>query len=197
MNIKLADRLVQLRKENGYSQEALAEKLGLSRQSISKWERAEASPDTDNLVALAKIYGVSLDELIGAAEPEKAEESEKAEKKKAELNAMQLKGKKLLKIFPVFTLIIVALFVAVGFATGYWHPAWLLFLLIPLVLTAALSLILGKSKRIAAMLFTSTVALIAVILFLAAGLFLDAWAVAWVVFLAIPIYAYIAFLKTK
>ena len=197
MNIKLADRLVQLRKENGYSQEALAEKLGLSRQSISKWERAEASPDTDNLVALAKIYGVSLDELIGAAEPEKAEESEKAEKKKAELNAMQLKGKKLLKIFPVFTLIIVALFVAVGFATGYWHPAWLLFLLIPLVLTAALSLLLGKSKRIAAMLFTSTVALIAVILFLAAGLFLDAWAVAWVVFLAIPIYAYIAFLKTK
>lgn len=197
MNIKLADRLVQLRKENGYSQEALAEKLGLSRQSISKWERAEASPDTDNLVALAKIYGVSLDELIGAAEPGKAEESEKAEKKKAELNAMQLKGKKLLKIFPVFTLIIVALFVAVGFATGYWHPAWLLFLLIPLVLTAALSLLLGKSKRIAAMLFTSTVALIAVILFLAAGLFLDAWAVAWVVFLAIPIYAYIAFLKTK
>lgn len=197
MNIKLADRLVQLRKENGYSQEALAEKLGLSRQSISKWERAEASPDTDNLVALAKIYGVSLDELIGAAEPEKTEEPEKAEKKKAELNAMQLKGKKLLKIFPVFTLIIVALFVAVGFATGYWHPAWLLFLLIPLVLTAALSLILGKSKRIAAMLFTSTVTLIAVILFLAAGLFLDAWAVAWVVFLAIPIYAYIAFLKTK
>ena len=55
MNIKLADRLVALRKENGYSQEVLAEKLGLSRQSISKWERAEASPDTDNLIALAQV----------------------------------------------------------------------------------------------------------------------------------------------
>ena len=65
MNIKLADRLVALRKENGYSQEVLAEKLGLSRQSISKWERAEASPDTDNLIALAQVYNMTLDELLG------------------------------------------------------------------------------------------------------------------------------------
>ena len=42
----------------------MASKLGISRQSVSKWERAEASPDTDNLICLAKIYGVSLDELL-------------------------------------------------------------------------------------------------------------------------------------
>lgn len=46
------------------SQEALAEKLGISRQAVSKWERAEASPDTDNLILLARLYGVSLDELL-------------------------------------------------------------------------------------------------------------------------------------
>ena len=64
MNIEIANKLVELRKKNGYSQEELAAKLGLSRQAISKWERAEASPDTDNLICLAKLYGVSLDELL-------------------------------------------------------------------------------------------------------------------------------------
>ena len=64
MNLEIASRLVALRKENNLSQEALAEKLGISRQAVSKWERAEASPDTDNLIALAKLYHVSLDELL-------------------------------------------------------------------------------------------------------------------------------------
>jgi len=64
MNIEIADRLVNLRKANGLSQENLAEKLGISRQAVSKWERAEASPDTDNLIALARLYKISLDELL-------------------------------------------------------------------------------------------------------------------------------------
>lgn len=64
MNIEIANRLVKLRKEKGLSQEELADKLGLSRQAVSKWERAEASPDTDNLICLAKLYGVSLDQLL-------------------------------------------------------------------------------------------------------------------------------------
>lgn len=64
MNIEIANRLVNLRKENNLSQEALAEKLGISRQAVSKWERAEASPDTDNLILLSRLYGVSIDELL-------------------------------------------------------------------------------------------------------------------------------------
>lgn len=64
MNIEVANRLQKLRKEKGYSQEQLAEALGISRQAVSKWERAEASPDTDNLILLARLYGVSLDELL-------------------------------------------------------------------------------------------------------------------------------------
>ena len=82
MTIETANRLVELRKKNNLSQEELAEKLGVSRQAVSKWERSEASPDTDNLIALAEIYGMSLDELIfgekrgGACEEEKKDESE-------------------------------------------------------------------------------------------------------------------------
>ena len=64
MNIETANRLLELRKQHNLSQEELAEKLGVSRQAVSKWERSEASPDTDNLIALAKIYGLSLDELV-------------------------------------------------------------------------------------------------------------------------------------
>lgn len=64
MNIEIANRLVNLRKSNHLSQEALAEKLGISRQAVSKWERAEASPDTDNLIMLARLYHISLDELL-------------------------------------------------------------------------------------------------------------------------------------
>jgi transcriptional regulator with XRE-family HTH domain len=68
MNIEIANRLVELRKKSGLSQEELAAKLGLSRQAVSKWERAEASPDTDNLICLAKLYGVSLDHLLNTDE---------------------------------------------------------------------------------------------------------------------------------
>ncbi len=95
MNIKIADRLVELRKKNGLSQEQLADKLGLSRQAVSKWERAEASPDTDNLICLAKLYHVSLDELLSTDETiediaketkEREEEKETDKKTNATIN---------------------------------------------------------------------------------------------------------------
>lgn len=74
MTLETANRLFELRKKHNLSQEELAEKLGVSRQAVSKWERSEASPDTDNLIALAKIYGLSLDELIYGEKEEKKQE---------------------------------------------------------------------------------------------------------------------------
>lgn len=64
MDLAMAQRLVDRRKAAGLSQEALVAQLGVSRQAVSKWERSESSPDTDNLIALAALYGVSLDELL-------------------------------------------------------------------------------------------------------------------------------------
>lgn len=64
MNVEIAQRLAAMRREKVYSQEELANRLGLSRQAVSKWERAESSPDTGNLIALADLYGVTLDELV-------------------------------------------------------------------------------------------------------------------------------------
>lgn len=65
MDITTANRLYELRKQHGYSQDELAEMLNVSRQAVSKWERSESSPDTDNLIALARLYNVSLDQLLG------------------------------------------------------------------------------------------------------------------------------------
>ena len=65
MENNLGIKLQEIRKQNKLSQEALAEKLGVSRQAISKWERGESAPDTENLIALSRIYGVSIDELLG------------------------------------------------------------------------------------------------------------------------------------
>lgn len=79
MNIEIANRLVNLRKSNNLSQEALAEKLGISRQAVSKWERAEASPDTDNLILLARLYNISLDELLRTEDEIPRPEEEEAE----------------------------------------------------------------------------------------------------------------------
>lgn len=80
MNIEIANRLVELRKKSGLSQEELADKLGLSRQAVSKWERAESSPDTDNLICLAKLYNISLDEILKT--PDSIEEIAREEKEK-------------------------------------------------------------------------------------------------------------------
>ena len=99
MNIEIANRLVELRKKAGLSQEELAEKIGLSRQAVSKWERAEASPDTDNLICLAKIYGVSLDDLLNtdqkvediASETKEREESKEKGKDEEEKEDAQNK----------------------------------------------------------------------------------------------------------
>lgn len=76
MKREIADRLYTFRKNSGLSQEELAEKIGVSRQAVSKWERGEASPDTENLILLAKTYGVSLDELIlSREEPKKTQKN--------------------------------------------------------------------------------------------------------------------------
>ena len=64
MDVDIAKRLADRRRAAGLTQEELAEKLGVSRQAVSKWECSESSPDTDNLISLARLYDVSLDDLL-------------------------------------------------------------------------------------------------------------------------------------
>lgn len=69
----LADKIINERKKNGWSQEDLAEKLSVSRQAISKWESAQATPDLQKVILLAELFGVSTDYLLkDEIEPEDA-----------------------------------------------------------------------------------------------------------------------------
>ena len=138
MNIEIANRLVQLRKKSGLSQEELAEKLGISRQAVSKWERAESSPDTDNLISIAKLYNVSLDELLKTDEeaeipraPEKEKEKDRQEKKSP------------LYKFP-YPVVAVILFFLIGFWGNAFQYAWLIFLTVPIYY--GIAAMLSRSK---------------------------------------------------
>ena len=70
----IGQRISELRKDHGYSQEYVAEKLDVSRQAVSKWECDASSPDTYNLIALAELFGVSV-EYIAIGKKESASET--------------------------------------------------------------------------------------------------------------------------
>ena len=74
----LADKIIDLRKKNGWSQEELAEKLGVSRQAVSKWEGAQSVPDLEKILQMSRIFGVTTDYLVKdeLGEPEYTAEDE-------------------------------------------------------------------------------------------------------------------------
>lgn len=69
------EKLQSLRRRSGMSQDTLAEKLEVSRQAVSKWERDEAMPETEKVVRIAKLFDVSLDELLLGKDPEPTAEA--------------------------------------------------------------------------------------------------------------------------
>ncbi len=62
--MKLAEKILNLRKQSGLSQEELAEKLNVSRQAVSRWEVGSAQPDASNVLQLSKLFGVTADYLL-------------------------------------------------------------------------------------------------------------------------------------
>ncbi|MBQ1995367.1 MAG: helix-turn-helix transcriptional regulator, partial [Clostridia bacterium] len=74
--MRLHEKIYELRKKEGLSQEALAEKLGVSRQSVSKWETGEATPEVSKLLAISKLFGVTTDYLLNDETEKMAQETE-------------------------------------------------------------------------------------------------------------------------
>ena len=68
----LGQRIQELRRAHDLSQEALGEKLGVSRQAVSRWEMDGAVPEVDKLIAMGRLFGVSLNDLLGIEDPEQA-----------------------------------------------------------------------------------------------------------------------------
>jgi transcriptional regulator with XRE-family HTH domain len=205
MNLKIAEKFQAHRKAHGYSQEELADLLNVSRQAVSKWERGEASPDTDNLIALAKIYNITIDQLInGESEVEvvvedkdegKAQETAKNEGEAENVEVIQEEDddeddeKKLSAgqratlaiVGGSASLIITMIYLIVGFCFDLWHPTWILFMLIPVVATFADAIVKKDVKHFA---YPVLVAAIYVLIGFLTGL----WHPCWAIFLTIPVY---------
>ena len=94
----LAEKVLSLRTARGMSQDDLAEKLEVSRQSVSKWETAQSTPDLDKIIKLADLFGVSVDELVRDEESPQPPESSQPQvvyverERKPELTAVQKTG---------------------------------------------------------------------------------------------------------
>ncbi len=242
MSIKQGEYLKKLRNDKGISQDALGEALGISRQSVSKWEQGNSTPDIDNIGKLAEFYGVSIDSIVkGEADVEKAksEEDKKAEainelidefegkeepedKKAGEksldmpLSAPEpsLKEKELLKeqkdekyilerekereerkkekkrrswLFPSYPVIAVIAYCLIGAFIGVngWKIGWIVLLTIPLFYTGVIAI--EKKKPV---IFCYPV--LVLIVFLLLGFGKSLWHPAWILFLTIPIFYIIA-----
>ena len=73
------NRLYQLRKQRGFSQEELASRLNVSRQTVSKWEVGDSTPDMEKLMAMSELFDVSLDQLVLVKEAPKTDAPAKSE----------------------------------------------------------------------------------------------------------------------
>ncbi len=190
MEMKLANRLAELRKQHGYTQEDLADKLNISRQAISKWETGESAPDTNNLIALAELYGITLDELIkGNNEYVDTKPEDVVDKKH------HYEHKKLPKAIVIINsveaslmLLTLIAYIVLGATLGLWGKAWCLFF-VPEILSSFARAI--EKRRFCE--FSIVFAVLFTYFFICCWLCnFSMFHPLWVLFLIIPIY-YIAF----
>ena len=123
--MKLSDKIIKLRKENGWSQEELAEKLFVSRQAISRWENGTALPDAQNVLQISKLFHVTTDYLLND-DYESDNDIPAVKTATAETDALFLK-KKHLHLISAISFTIASLFWIIGMITSINDVATALF----------------------------------------------------------------------
>jgi transcriptional regulator with XRE-family HTH domain len=185
MSIKQGELLKKLRVENKLSQEQLAEKLELSRQSISKWEQGVSTPDIDNFVKLAELYNVSVDSLLkGSLDEEQAQPVEKPQPKEEKPKKQKKKRGWLFVSYPIIMAIAYAIIGSV-YGNDGWAYGWMVFLTIPLFYTGIIAV---EKKKPVIFCYPVLVAIV----FLLFGFFKNMWHPMWILFLTIPLFYIIA-----
>lgn len=197
----LGEKLKELRIKENLSQEDLATKLNVSRQAVSKREQNLSLPDTNNLILIAKIFHVTLDELVNyngnlntnSEAKENKESSEEKEISEEEIEEQEEKEYEVFEKSPLFAILYSLIFIAsfltfilVGvYVKGGWNYSWIALLFIPIFLSLIESV---KRKRISAFLFPVLIVAIYMILGLVYGL----WHPYWFIFLFVPLFYIIA-----
>ncbi len=195
----LGNKLFELRKKAGLSQESLAERLGVSRQAVSKWECGESLPDTDNLITIARLYGVSLDELVGNAiekqtvvlncegadtDAEDDDDDDELSEKQEEGEAEKSRVYTILYKLP-YPVLITAIFLLWGFLADAWEVAWTLYLTIPICYALPVCI---RTKRWSPFPFP----VFATFLYCFVGMKWGIWHPTWIIYVLIPAYYWIA-----
>lgn len=191
----LGEKIKELRIKNNLSQEDLASKLNVSRQAISKWEKDIALPDTNNLIMLSKLFGITLDELVNQ------DRSESCSNSKEEVTSNSIDDNKTIVsnentdftkkpsfiiTLSIFGALCFLSFFLVGFLVpNGWKFSWIILLFIPIVNSVFDSI---KKRRISVFLFP--VLVVAIYCFL--GLGFNLWHPYWFLFLLIPAFYVIA-----
>ena len=126
MTTEIANRLCAYRKHHGLSQEELAEKLAVSRQAISKWERAESIPDAFVLTQLATIYGITVDDILRPADTWEQQQEKKKSAEEAQKRHFSAAVVTLVAIAGIWTMAVM-MFVIFWLAMGSVQWLWLIF----------------------------------------------------------------------
>ena len=200
----LSENLYSLRKSRGLSQEEFAEQIHVSRQAISKWERGEAYPDIENLIAIANFYGITLDELVredyaeavdkvysddhisisidASIENEHSVEYDADEKEESD-REMKVHGNFELSFDEApYSILVTVAYLLLGFLTPRgWQIWWTLFITIPVYSSLIDCFCEKRFSSFAYPVFVT-------FLYLLVGMKDGIWHPTWVMFITVPIY---------
>ena len=199
-----SNNLYSIRKQAGMSQEELAERLNVSRQAISKWERGEAQPDTDNLIAIAELFDVSLDWLVRsednraeaveatATETKKSDDNDEDEDDEDEDDEDEddpavIESKKRFRFWydVPYPIIVTIAYLLWGFLADGWAVGWTLYITIP-VYYSIIDCI--RRRKLSPFCYPVFIAFVYVLM----GMAWDMWHPWWILFISIPVFYPIA-----
>ena len=188
----LPNNLYELRKNAGLSQEEFAERLNVSRQAVSKWERGEAYPETDNLICISELFGVTIDNLLKSMDviskisanedinPCDSDDINNEDDAQEDTAADSNLWLSILYAVP-YPIVTIIFFWLIGLLTDGWSWGWTLFMTIPVYYS-----LLDAVKKRRASHFAYPVFL--AFIYCLSGMLLGIWHPAWIIFVTIPIY---------
>ena len=119
--MNLGEKLIKLRKDKNLSQEEVAEKLGVTRQTISKWETNESTPDLNKIVPICNLYDITTEELLTDKIIVKKENN-------------KVKNQSLKLIDSIISTIALLLYLSISFLTKRWDITWIIWIIYVVVL---------------------------------------------------------------
>lgn len=131
------ERLLEVRKKAGMTQSDLAEKLDVSRQAVSRWEMGTAKPEFENLIAISKIFGVSIDYLLKGVEEHAAEAVNEESVPEEDTSSTNTAEK--LWLAAIITFVVLA--VVFTLSSGDWNSGIFTALIVTVLLAALIGLI--------------------------------------------------------